>query len=136
MTWDEIPCLEKIWIMNSFTNLCEVMIFTIWKVNWWLPGLYCSVIFQTLEYIWNMSDFNTTSNPHGYLTLFVLKTPSVVWYFIIDLIPSNFHGYLALFESKSIVIVICFHCLIISFKLHKITWTLYRVFSFPIWTSI
>jgi len=138
VTWDEIPCLEKIWIMNSFTNLCEVIniIFTIWRVNWWLPGLYYSVISQTLKYIWNMSDFNTTSNPHRYLTLFVPKTPSVVWYFIINLIPSNFHSYLALFESKSIVIVIYFHCLIIFFKLYKITQTLHGVFSFPIWTSI
>jgi len=68
-----------------------------------------------------MSDFNTTSNPCGYLALFVPKTLLVVWYFIMDLIPSKFCGYLALFKLKSVVIFICFHCLIISFKLYKIT---------------
>ena len=55
-----------------------------------------------------MSGFNITSNPHGYLVLFVLKTLSEVWYFIIDLnsieIPWFFgfiwvktHSYLYLF---------------------------------------
>ena len=29
-----------------------------------------------------MSDFNTISNPYGYLALFVPKTPLVVWHFI------------------------------------------------------
>jgi len=87
-----------------------------------------SVISQTLKHVQDISDFNTISNPCSYLALFVPKT-LVVWYFIIDLISSNFHGYLALFESKYMVIFICFHFLIISFKLHKITWTLHRVFS-------
>ena len=32
-----------------------------------------------------MLDFNTTSNPHGYLALFVPKHLSEVRYFIIDL---------------------------------------------------
>ena len=92
------------------------------------------IISQTSEHVSDMSDFNTISNLHGYLALFVSKTPSVVWYIIIDLIPSNLYSYLALFVSKSVVIFICFHCLIISFKLCKITWTLYKVFffSFPI----
>ena len=66
-----------------------------------------------------------------YLALFVPKTPLVVWYSIMNSILLKFHGYLALFESKSVVIFICFHCLIIFFKLHKITQTLCRVFSFP-----
>jgi len=79
-----------------------------------------------------MSNFNITSNPYGYLALFVSKTLFVVWCFIMNLISSNLHGYLALFESKSVVIFICFHCLIISFKLHKITQTLHGVFSSPI----
>ena len=52
------------------------------------------VIFQTPKHVQDMSDFNMTSNPHGYL---------------------------ALFELKSTVIFICFCCLIISFKLCKIT---------------
>ena len=76
-----------------------------------------------------MFDFNMTSNPHGYLALFVPKTPSVVWYFIMDLISSKVYGYFALFESKSAVIFIYVYCLIISFKLHK--FTLYEVFPFP-----
>ena len=76
----------------------------------------------------NMFNFNTTSNPHGYLVLFVSKTPSVVWYFIMDLIPPKVHGYFALFESKSAVIFICIHCLIISFKLCKFTRNLHGVF--------
>ena len=76
-----------------------------------------------------MFDFNITSNPHSYLALFVPKTLSVVWYFIMDLIPLKFHSYLALFKSKSMVIFICFHCLIIFFKLCKITQTLCGVFS-------
>ena len=78
-----------------------------------------------------MFDFNTTSNPHDYLALFVPKTPLVVWYFIIDLIPSKVHGYFALFESKSIVIFIFVCCLIIFFKLCKFTWTLCGVFPSP-----
>ena len=89
------------------------------------------VISQTLKYVQDMFDFNTTSNPHGYLVLFVSKTLLVVWYFIMDLILPKVHGYFALFESKSMVIFICIHCLIISFKLHKFTWTLHRVFPSP-----
>jgi len=87
------------------------------------------VISQTLKHVWDMFDFNITSNPHSYLALFVPKTLSVVWYFIMDLIPLKFHSYLALFKSKSMVIFICFHCLIIFFKLCKITQTLCGVFS-------
>jgi len=90
--------------------------------------LFLSVIFQTLKHIQNMFDFDMTSNPHGYLALFVPKTPSVVWYFITDLIPPKVHGYFTLFESKSAVIFIFVCCLIISFKLCKFTWTLHRVF--------
>ena len=80
-------------------------------------GISFLIISQTLKHIWDMFDFNTTSNPHSYLALFVLKTLLEVWYFTMDLIPSNLHGYLALIESKSVVIFICFCCLIISFKL-------------------
>jgi len=78
----------------------------------------------------NMSEtcFNTTSNSHGYLALFVSKTLSVVWYFIMDLILSKLYSYFTLFELKSVVIFICVCCLII-FKLCKFTWTLYIVFS-------
>jgi len=94
-------------------------------------GIPIDVISQTLKHNQDMFNFNMTSNPHSYLALFVPKTPSVVWYFLIDLIPSKVHGYFTLFESKSTVIFICFHCLIISFKLHKIIWTLCRVFSSP-----
>ena len=90
-----------------------------------------NVISQTLKHVWNMFNFNTTSNPCGYLVSFVSKTPLVVWYFIIDLIPLKVCSYFALFESKSAVIFICTHCLIISFKLCKFTWTLRRVFSSP-----
>jgi len=97
-------------------------------VYWWLYLLLLVVIFQTLKHVQNMSDFNMTSNPCSYLALFVPKTLLVVWYFIMNLIPSNFHVYLVLFESKYMVIFICFHCLIISFKLCKITQTLHRVF--------
>ena len=94
--------------------------------------IYYSVIFQTPKYAQDMFDFNTTSNLYGYLVLFVPKTLLVVWYFIIDLIPPKFHGYLALlFESKSAIIFICFCCLIIFFKLYKITQTLCEVFSSP-----
>ena len=39
--------------------------------------------------------------------------------------------YFTLFESKSAAIFICFCCLIIFFKLHKFTQTLYRVFPSP-----
>ena len=56
-----------------------------------------SIIFQTLKHVWDMSDFNITSNLHSYLALFVFKTLLVVWYFIIDLILLNLYGYLALF---------------------------------------
>ena len=86
------------------------------------------VISQTPKHVRDMFNFNTTSNPHGYLVLFVSKTPSVVWYFIIDLIPPKVRGYFALFESKSVVIFICIHCLIISFKLRKFTQNLRGVF--------
>ena len=86
------------------------------------------VISQTPKHIWNMFDFNMTSNLCGYLALFVPKTPSVAWYFIIS---SKVHGYFVLFKSKSVVIFIHFHCLIIFFKLHKFTWTLCRVFPSP-----
>ena len=39
ITWNKIPCLEKIWIMNSFTSLYEVIVSIIgtnmafWIVN-------------------------------------------------------------------------------------------------------
>ena len=89
------------------------------------------VIFQTPKHVWNMFDFNTTSNLHSHLVLFVPKTPLVVWYFITDLIPPKVHGYFTLFESKSTVIFIFVCCLIISFKLHKFTWTLCGVFPSP-----
>ena len=71
-----------------------------------------SVISQTLKHVRDMFNFNMTSNLRGYLVLFVSKTPSVVWYFIMNLISPKVHGYFALFESKSIVIFICIHCLI------------------------
>ena len=90
-----------------------------------------SVIPQTLKHVQNMFDFNMTSNFHGYLALFVPKTPLVVWYFIIDLIPLKVCSYFTLFESKSVVIFIFVCCLIISFQLHKFTQTLCRVFPFP-----
>ena len=51
-------------------------------------------MFQTLKHVQDMSNFNITS---------------------------NLHSYLALFELKFMVIFIYFHCLIISFKLCKIT---------------
>ena len=86
------------------------------------------VISQTPKHVRDMFNFNTTSNPHGYLVLFVSKTPSVVWYFIMNLILPKVRSYFALFESKSIVIFICIHCLIISFKLRKFTWNLRGVF--------
>jgi len=96
-----------------------------------LCQVYLYVISQTPKHVQNMFDFNMISNPHGYLVLFVSKTPLVVWYFIMDLILPKVRGYFALFESKSIVIFICIHCLIISFKLHKFTRTLCRVFPSP-----
>jgi len=37
-----------------------------------------SIIFQTPKNVQNMFDFNMTSNPHGYLALFVPKTLLVV----------------------------------------------------------
>jgi len=63
--------------------------------------------------------------------LICAQTPSVVWYFIMNLISPKFHSYFALFESKSIVIFIFVHCLIISFKLCKFTQTLCGVFPSP-----
>ena len=90
-----------------------------------------SVISQTLKHVRDMFNFNMTSNPHRYLVLFVSKTPLVVWYFIMDLIPPKVCGYFALFESKSAVIFICIHCLIISFKLRKFTRNLHGVFPSP-----
>ena len=89
------------------------------------------VISQTLKHVQDMFNFNMTSNPCGYLVLFVSKTPLVVWYFIMDLIPPKVCSYFALFESKSAVIFICIHCLIIFFKLHKFTWNLHGVFPSP-----
>jgi len=89
------------------------------------------VISQTPKHVWDMFNFNMTSNLRGYLVLFVSKTPSVVWYFIMDLIPPKVRGYFALFESKSAVIFICIHCLIISFKLRKFTQILCGVFPSP-----
>ena len=87
-----------------------------------------NVISQTLKHVRDMFNFNMTSNPHRYLVLFVSKTPSVVWYFIMDLIPPKVRSYFTLFESKSAVIFICIHCLIISFKLRKFTQNLRGVF--------
>ena len=89
------------------------------------------VISQTPKHVRDMFNFNTTSNLCRYLVLFVSKTPSVVWYFIMDLIPPKVRGYFALFESKSVVIFICIHCLIISFKLRKFTQNLRGVFPSP-----
>ena len=78
-----------------------------------------------------MFDFNTISNSYGYLALLVPETLSVVWYFIVDLIPLKVYSYFTLSESKSTVIFICIYCLIISFKLCKFTWTLCGVFPSP-----
>ena len=89
------------------------------------------VIFQTPKHVQDMFDFNMTSNPHGYLVLYVSKAPLVVWYFIIDLISPKVRSYFTLFELKSMVIFICIHCLIISFKLCKFTWNLCGVFPSP-----
>ena len=102
--------------------------------NFLLTLLFCSlfniyVISQTPKHVQDMFNFNMTSNLCRYLVLFVSKTSLVVWYFIMDLIPPKVHSYFALFESKSAVIFICIHCLIISFKLHKFTLNLHRVFS-------
>ena len=47
-----------------------------------------------LRYVWLQYDIK-------YLQLFVSKTPSVVWYFIINLIPPKVYGYFALFKLKS-----------------------------------
>ena len=90
-----------------------------------------TVISQTPKHVQDMFNFNMTSNPRGYLVLFVSKTPLVVWYFIMDLIPPKVHSYFNLFESKSTVIFICIHCLIISFKLRKFTQNLHGVFPSP-----
>jgi len=89
------------------------------------------VISQTLKHVWNMFDFNTTSNPYSYLALFGPETSLVVWYFITDLIPLKVCSYFTLSESKSVVIFIYIHCLIIFFKLYKFTQTLHRVFPSP-----
>jgi len=104
---------------NLSYNIYTVLV-TIWKRR--------LVISQTPKHVRDMFNFNTTSNPRGYLVLFVSKTPSVVWYFIMDLIPPKVRSYFTLFESKSVVIFICIHCLIISFKLCKFTWNLRGVF--------
>jgi len=42
------------------------------------------VISQTPKHVRDMFNFNMTSNLCGYLVLFMSKTPSVVWYFIIN----------------------------------------------------
>jgi len=55
------------------------------------------VISQTPKHVRDMFNFNMTSNPCGYLVLFVSKTPSVVWYFIMNLIPPKVRSYFALF---------------------------------------
>ena len=91
-------------------------------------GKHKDVISQTPKHVQDMFNFNTTSNPRGYLVLFVSKTPLVVWYFIMDLILPKVRSYFTLFESKSTVIFICIHCLIISFKLRKFTRNLRGVF--------
>jgi len=112
----------KLWLLNS------MRIYLVVNVSW---VVWYNVISQTPKHVRDMFNFNTISNPHGYLVLFVSKTPLVVWYFIIDLIPPKVRGYFALFESKSAVIFICIHCLIISFKLHKFTRILCGVFPSP-----
>ena len=99
--------------------------------NFQMTGVWKDIISQTLKHVQDMFNFNTTSNPHGYLVLFMSKTPSVVWYFIMNLIPPKVHGYFALFELKFMVIFICIHCLIISFKLRKFTQILHGVFLSP-----
>jgi len=101
-----------------------------WTILWSIPS-FKIFISQTPKHVRDMFNFNTTSNPCGYLVLFVSKTPSVVWYFIMDLILPKVCGYFALFESKSVVIFICIHCLIISLKLRKFTWILCGVFPSP-----
>ena len=79
------------------------------------------------KHVWLQYDIKSLQ----FLALFVPKTPLVVWYFIMDLIPPKVCSYFALFESKSAVIFIFVHCLIISFKLHKFTRTLCEVFPSP-----
>jgi len=55
-------------------------------------GFRKCVISQTPKHVQDIFDFNMTSNPHGYLALFVPKTLSVVGYLIIDLITSKVCG--------------------------------------------
>ena len=114
----------------TFLNavLASSLIFSTNSVTLFTFPFLLTVISQTLKHVQDMFNFNMTSNPCGYLVLFVSKTPLVVWYFIMDLIPPKVHGYFALFESKSAVIFICIHCLIIFFKLHKFTRNLRGVF--------
>jgi len=113
----------RFWISNNNKPVYTLDIGSYWES--------CCVISQTPKHVWDMFNFNTTSNPRRYLVLFVSKTPSVVWYFIMDLIPPKVRGYFTLFESKSTVIFICIHCLIISFKLRKFTRNLCGVFPSP-----
>jgi len=56
-----------------------------------------------------------TSDPHGYLALFVPKTLLVVWYFIMNLIPSNFLH----FYSMAYVLVQIY---LNSYKLYLKSW--------------
>ena len=74
-----ISCLSSlIWVLNNIVTL----VLHIEREN---IRLSQNVISQTLKHIQNMSGFNIISNSRGYLALFVPKTLSEVWYFIMDL---------------------------------------------------
>jgi len=66
-----------------------------------------------------MFDFNTISNLHDYLALFVSKTLLVVWYFIIDLILSKVCSHIHL-------------CLLPNYLLQTLQIYLNFMWSFPL----
>jgi len=125
-SYNSLKSFRPIVLLNTIGKLIEKVIGD--RLQFQVISNNFIVISQTLKHVQDMFNFNITSNPCGYWVLFVSKTPLVVWYFIMDLIPPKVLSYYALFESKSIVIFICIHCLIISFKLCKFTWTLHKVF--------
>ena len=132
---DCLYVLKSLWQLLFHQALECLVILTFLKCLYYIFSILSPkslfVISQTPKHVWNMFDFNTISNSYGYLALLVPETLSVVWYFIVDLIPLKVYSYFTLSESKSTVIFICIYCLIISFKLCKFTWTLCGVFPSP-----
>ena len=111
--------------ISQTTSLCiTTLAYPKWSCVCLKANMCITVIFQTPKHVQLQHDIKSL-----WLFGFICAQNSVGGLVLYNKL--NFIKSLQLSESKSVVIFICIHCLIISFKLCKFTWTLRRVFPSP-----